>query len=309
MKTTEHTTLPGTTNIFVNSLCNYHCEGCYATFKDIGGQKPLEMPLTEAAEILRQIAGEPLAENMPARKVTFVGGEPTLYRGLPTLVKLAKSLGLVTTVVTNGLTLTPNYLESFAECLDWIGLSIDGLTPELNQRIGRATAGGRTMDAAAYLDRIAAIRQAGVRLKINTVVSSLNWQADFTEFIREANPARWKILQVTPVSGQNDRHIKLLEVGREKFDAFVARHQPLEFDGIRIIAEPVETIRGSYIMIAPNGRFFDSTTGKHRYSERIVDVGLGAAFKQVTFDEDKYIGRDGNYDPLQLENQHELVAN
>ena len=75
------------------------------------------------------------------------------------------------------------------------------------------------------------------------------------------------------------------------------RHEGLEANGVRVIAEPVETIRGSYAMISPDGRFFDSSTGRHHYSRRIRDVGLSSAFSDVTFDEAKYDGRDGNYDP------------
>jgi radical S-adenosyl methionine domain-containing protein 2 len=298
MKSISNTTLPGTINLFVNSRCNYHCKHCYATFADLSGQKTPELVVEEAMEILHQIAREPLADDMPARKVTFVGGEPTIYKDLPFLVKFAKHLGLVTAVITNGLTLSPKYLESLVGSLDWVGLSIDALTPGLNQRIGRATAAGRSLDASAYLNCIAAIRQIGAQHKINTVVSSLNYQADFSEFILQARPPRWKLLQVTPVAGQNDHFIRSLEVNRNKFEQFVSRHRHLEAQGIRVIAEPVETIRGSYAMVSPDGRFFDSSSGRHFYSQRILDVGLSEAFSQVAFDSAKYDGRDGNYDPF-----------
>jgi len=298
MNTFAYTTLPGTINLFVNFRCNYRCKHCYATFADLSKEKIQELGMNEAVEILSLIAREQLAADMPARKVTFVGGEPTLYQGLPDLVKFAKQLGLVTAVITNGLTLTPKYLESMVGCLDWVGLSIDAVTPGLNQRIGRATPAGRSLDSAAYLNRVAAIRQIGAQLKINTVVSSLNCQADFGEFILQAWPVRWKLLQVTPVAGQNDQFIRLLEIHRSIFEQFAARHQHLEDKGIRVIAEPVETIRGSYAMVSPDGRFFDSSTGRHFYSQRILDVGLAAAFSQVAFDAAKYDGRDGNYDPF-----------
>jgi len=293
----QNTPLPGTINLFVNSRCNYRCKHCYATFADIPGAKLPQLSAEEALVIIQQIADEPLAYGMPARKVTFVGGEPTLHPALPQLVKYAKNAGLVTALITNGLTLSPRYLEPFTGDLDWVGLSIDALTPSLNLRIGRATADSRQLPAAGYLDRAAAIRQIGARLKINTVVSALNCQEDFNEFISEARPIRWKVLQVTPVAGQNDRHIKELQITRSSFEQFVNRHEGLEANGVRVIAEPVETIRGSYAMISPDGRFFDSSTGRHHYSRRIRDVGLSSAFSDVTFDEAKYDGRDGNYDP------------
>jgi radical S-adenosyl methionine domain-containing protein 2 len=290
--------LPGTINLFVNSRCNFHCKHCYATFQDIPGANQPALSETDAKAIIRLIAEEPLPDNTIARKITFVGGEPTLCPFLPQLVGYSKSLGLVTAVITNGTIATPRYLEQFSRILDWVGLSIDGLDQTMNRSIGRATLAGRYLDEADYLERIASIRAIGAQVKINTVVSALNWRSDFTQFITAARPVRWKALQVTPVAGQNDGTIKLLEIDRSKFNAFVDRHRPLTDSGIIVVAEPVETIRGSYAMISPDGRFFDSSEGRHHYSDCILDVGLSNAFNEVAFDEGKYDGRDGNYDPF-----------
>lgn len=290
--------LPGTVNLFINSRCNFHCKHCYATFQDLPGAKLPALAEAEAKAIIQLIADEPLPESIIARKITFVGGEPTLCPFLPELVAYAKSLGLVTAVITNGLTVTPRYLEQFVDVLDWVGLSIDGLDLTMNRNIGRATIGGRYLDQASYLDRVGWIRAIGAQLKINTVVSRLNFRADFTDFILAAKPIRWKLLQVTPVQGQNDQTIKLLDIDRTSFEQFAARHNSLIDSGIIVVAEPVETIRGSYAMISPDGRFFDSSTGQHNYSRRIQEVGLMNAFSEVTFDEAKYDGRDGNYDPF-----------
>ena len=302
MKITTKSILPGTINIFVNSLCNFACKHCYATFQDIAGANLPKLSESDAMEIIQQIANEPLGDNLLARKITFVGGEPTLHPALPSLVRFAKDLGLVTAVITNGLTLNPRYLEQMAGKLDWVGLSIDAVDNS-NQQIGRATRAGRYLDEAAYQQRIEWIKNIGAQLKINTVVSRLNWQSDFSEFIVQANPIRWKILQVTPIEGQNDQFIKLLQIDRAMFDKFVDRHRIVETLGVRTVAEPVETIRGSYAMISPDGRFFDSSTGRHQYSNRILDVGLTNAFSEVSFDAAKYDGRDGNYNPFTGESQ------
>ena len=149
MKNRTESVLPGTINIFVNSLCNFACKHCYATFQDIAGAKLPKLDESDAAAIIRQIANEPLGDHLLARKITFVGGEPTLHPALPSLVKLAKDLGLVTAVITNGLTLNPRYLEKLAGKLDWVGLSIDGLDGATNQQIGRATGAGRYLAASS----------------------------------------------------------------------------------------------------------------------------------------------------------------
>jgi hypothetical protein len=41
----------------------------------------------------------------------------------------------------------------------------------------------------------------------------------------------------------------------------------------------------------PLGRFFDNTTGRHTYSDPILDVGIEAAWAQVQLFEDRFQGR------------------
>jgi hypothetical protein len=84
---------------------------------------------------------------------------------------------------------------------------------------------------------------------------------------------------------------------RADFDAYVARHEArMAGSGIRVVAEPIETIQGSYIMVDPQGRFFDSTSDRHTYSSPILEVGLEHAFGEVSFNPDKFHHRGGTAD-------------
>jgi len=117
MSTFNQLLLPGTINLFVNSRCNYRCKHCYATFADIPGAELPELSADHAVEILSQIASEPLADGMLARKITFVGGEPTLHPSLPSLIKYAKAF---TIFIVSRLTvmihpITSNYRQIFVK--------------------------------------------------------------------------------------------------------------------------------------------------------------------------------------------------
>ena len=48
-------------------------------------------------------------------------------------------------------------------------------------------------------------------------------------------------------------------------------------------------------MIDPIGRFFDDTTGAHRYSESIFSVGVQKAFQQIIWHDEKFVERKGFY--------------
>ena len=53
---------------------------------------------------------------------------------------------------------------------------------------------------------------------------------------------------------------------------------------------------GSYIMIDPEGRFFDNHAGEHHYSKPILEVGVEEAFSSVYYDPVKFLVRGGSYD-------------
>ena len=138
--------------------------------------------------------------------------------------------------------------------------------------------------------------QRGIRLKINTVVTPLNWEEDFTDFIIRANPERWKLLQVLPVSGQNDATVDQFITTEGQFNAYVDRNRGVENTGIAVVPESIELITGSYLMVDPAGRFFDNVTGTHHYSRPILAVGVEAAIKEVNPITERFVERGGLYD-------------
>ncbi len=295
---TKQVVLPESVNYHLNKNCNFRCTGCYAVFNDSPSMPGAMLPRGDMFRIVEAVAAAALPEGRSVRKLTFAGGEPTLCPWLHDLLAHAKSFGLATMLVTNGSRCTPSYLQSLAPALDWLTLSIDSLDAETNRTIGRHDQKRRSLDAAGYSEILDAASRLGIRTKINTVVNRINWREDIGDFIRESGISRWKILQVMEVKGQNDAAIDLLTISRAEFDAYIRRHQSVARAGIRVVPEPADTIRGSYCMIDPKGRFFDSTAGHHTYSVPILEAGIEAAFAGVSFDPTIFEARGGSYDFL-----------
>jgi radical S-adenosyl methionine domain-containing protein 2 len=292
----QSTPLPEAVNYHLNKNCNFRCKGCYATFDEDPSVRGVMLPRKQMFSIVEAIATAPLPAGKTARKLTFAGGEPTLCPWLPELIAHAKSLGLVTMVVTNGSRCTPDYLRRVAPVLDWLTVSIDSLDAETNRAIGRHDSTGQPLSAESYGQILAEAAMLRLRTKINTVVNRINHREDISGFIADSSIARWKVLQVMAVEGQNDENIDLLSVTRAEFDAYVARHHRVAEAGIRVVPEPVTAIRGSYAMVDPQGRFFDSSAGHHTYSKPILNSGVTLAFAQVSFDRQLFDERGGSYE-------------
>lgn len=270
--------------------CNMRCGFCFATFHDIAQEV---LPRGHLGREDSTAVVEKLAE-AGFRKINFAGGEPTLCPFLPDLIRRARDLGLTTSIVTNGSRVTEGWLESVHDCLDWAALSIDSVYPATLLQIGRTTRNG-PMGEQDYLRVTDRFKRHDVRVKINTVVTRFNLDEDLTEFIVKARPERWKILQVLPVTGQNDSAVDEHVISTEEFEQYVVTGRRVEEHGIVVVPENNDLMTGSYVMVDPAGRFFDNVTGAHTYGRSIVDVGVEAALKDVSVNHEKFNSRGGVY--------------
>lgn len=271
--------------------CNMRCKFCFATFRDVKTSilPKGHLPKEQAIQVVKELAQSGF------KKITFVGGEPTLCPWLSELIKEAKNRGLTTMIVTNGTNLTEEFLLQNNSILDWITISIDSINDQTNLLVGRAVAGKRALSLSMYKDAFDRIKKFDYKLKINTVVTKLNYKEQLNEIICYAKPVRWKIFQVLPIIGENDLHIDALKITDKQFQDFLNNHSKL--DSItKIIPENNSQMRGSYVMVDPAGRLFENTNGVYHYSEPILDIGVEKALKQVNYNFNKFISREGNYD-------------
>jgi radical S-adenosyl methionine domain-containing protein 2 len=227
------------------------------------------------------------------RKVTFVGGEPTLVKSLPSLVRFADELGMASMIATNGTGLTDQLLDQLAPPLTnrahpgAVKFSLDSGIGSVEKALGRGT--GHHVEL--LLNRAAAVRARGIPLMVNTVVTALNWQEEMHDILGELGPIeRWKVLQVLRIEGQNDREWDSLKVTTDQFWQFVDRHRDL-----KPIPEDNNAMTESYVMVDPLGRFFQNTGGRHNFSRPILEVGVEAALSDVRWDRAKFLARGGSY--------------
>jgi radical S-adenosyl methionine domain-containing protein 2 len=267
------------------------CKFCFATFQDV------KHTILPKGHLKREDAIRVVDELAFAgfKKITFAGGEPTLGPWLPDLIRAAKSADMTTMIVTNGTRLTDEFLRTNRDVLDWIALSIDSLTDSTNLRTGRAAAGRNVVSQENYLKLTDKIKMHGYGLKINTVVHDQNWQENLSQLIEHGQPARWKVLKVLSIAGQNDQYYRALSIENWQFEHFLKIHENLK-SRTNIVPEYNDNMKGSYAMVDPAGRFIDNADGLHRYSKAILDSGAIEALKEVRYNIEKFQARGGLYD-------------
>jgi len=149
--------------------CNLRCRHCYSSS---GPEEGDGLPVA----LLREAVADAAEEGYTALAVS--GGEPFVYPGLLELLEEARSLGLATTVTTNGLLLDPERLGEMRGKLDLLAISVDGV-PESHDHL-RDSPGA----FAAMESRLQHVREAGQAFGFaftltRSNANELGWVADF----------------------------------------------------------------------------------------------------------------------------------
>ena len=276
-------------NWHITERCNYSCKFCFSKW-----ERPYEIWKDEAAveKLLTMISRSGQAEVFRAitsssgdlqPRINFVGGEPLILgEKLDSYIKIAKSLGIGTSMITNASLLMKHIMV--VKHLDLIGISIDSLSHDTNLAIGRCDSSRRTMSEECLINLVSQIREINelIDIKFNIVVNEHNWEQCLVSRLLLLNPAKIKIFKQLPFGKERG-------ISDTQFNHFLMRN---ETEHESIFIEGNEDMRNSYLMIDPMGRFFQNSTAKeYTFSKPIQDVGILAAIMGMKFDSNKYLNR------------------
>lgn len=274
--------IPISTNLVVSTKCNYNCRFCFGQYKGISNT-PDESHILKIPRLLVE-AG--------CQKLTLEGGEPFLFPQIFELVKKAKKVGLATCIVTNGYFVTKEKMKELSPYLDWIALSVDSASELIEFKLGRGNG-----EHISKCKKIAVwAHELNINLKINSVITSLNFHEDLTNLILELKPHRWKVFQLLQIEGENTETTKDLIITKEEFNHFRKLNNHIKKYGIDFVSESQDDMKGSYIMMLPDGRFISNHEGKYTFGRKtIFNSGVLNALNEVGWDEEKFSRRGGYY--------------
>jgi len=235
-------------NWHLTTRCNYNCKFCFSQKLDSEIHD-----IENAKKVLNKL------KSLGIEKINFVGGEPLLHPLFFDIVRLAKKMNLVVSIVSNGYFLNKTTILKLSPFIDWIGLSVDSAHGEVETALGR----GNGNHVTHVIELAGIIHGAGVKLKINTTVTRLNWTEDMQPFLRRLKPDRWKAFQVLHIGGQNDLYFDELSITDEQFNHFKLLNQE-NIKGITPVFEGNHEMIDSYFMVSPGGMAMSNREGTNR---------------------------------------------
>ena len=103
--------------IYLTNNCNERCRHCYMYAGDIKIEEVEADKWIDVLNGLKQVGCE---------GVTFTGGEITVYKDFDKILKYAHNIGLLVTVLSNGILWSDKLIEELHSYIDEIQISIDG---------------------------------------------------------------------------------------------------------------------------------------------------------------------------------------
>jgi MoaA/NifB/PqqE/SkfB family radical SAM enzyme len=220
-----------------------------------------------------------IVRNERIARFNLAGGEPLLLPKLCELIDYIHQKGIDVSIITNGSLFKEDLLRMGA--ISMIGISIDSFQESTLREMGRCQQNGAVLSQADYLRLCGRIQENGISLKINTVVTALNLNDDFS-LVKQIAPDRWKIFKMQ-VFRQKGFDNTPLQVSGDEFSGFSERQRLL---GIDFIEE--SDMENAYIIVNPSGDLVDNTGGRYRAVGNLLEKPFEQCLQGILFNETLY---------------------
>lgn len=254
-------------NLHFTDHCNYCCKCCYA----VNEKKCLS--LEEIKLVVDNIERYFLINNINDGRINIAGGEPTTCTYLQQIIDYINEKNIKASLITNGSLLTEDFIRQNRNKLVMIGLSIDSLDYVSNIKLGRHC-NYKIFEYDSVVKICKCIKENGIKLKINTVVSKLNENENMTRLYSDVKPDRIKFLQMLPSTD----FAQYQKISDEDFDRYL-----LKYSNYKIVAEKNSNIEKAYMIIDSSGYL---TTNNQHYDKRFYVLGeeINDIINKIDFD-------------------------
>ena len=281
-----------TVNLHFLRCCNYCCKFCF--HRGMLDEKTLS--INQWMRIIDNIAASGVV-----KRVNLAGGEPfMLPKYVIEILKYAKSKGIETSVISNGVNISESIFSKIDEWVDMLGISCDSGSDEINLLIGRHKRETEETDKphCYHVRKVAKMcKEKGKYFKINTVICRENVNDDsIFKLINEIQPNRWKVFRVLKIDNENG----VEKDERPPYEGYITDEELIAWQGkcekycnIKPVYENNDDMLDSYIQIDEEGYLLDSSSGSKLRSFNMLTDDFGESLNKIGFNKQKFINRGG----------------
>lgn len=260
-------------NLHFIDTCNYKCKHCFVN------KENNELSIHKIKLIVDNISRYFIKNGINGR-INLAGGEPLLSKNINEIIDYIYSKNIKVSIITNGYYLTKEFISKNKTKISCIGISVDSLDYDTNLKIGRCEK-NNTIDSNALIELCKYIKESNIRLKINTCLSKLNVNENFTEFLEKTKPDRYKVLEMTCFKNSE---LEGLKATSQEIKTFLEKHKSY----ISIFEHDYEML-DSYIIIDSKGHL--ATNNLHISNLDAVEMDIDLLIKEIGINYINYIKR------------------
>ena len=256
----------------LTSRCNLNCRFC---FGPKGFTEELGTGQVKAVAQKLRAAG--------VQRIVLSGGEPILRKDLPEIIEFATTIGLKVSLATNGFALKESFIRKCGKHLKLVEVSLAGCNEQTELKMR-----GKKGLFKKVIKTLELLKQNGVQIKINTMVSKKN-KICLEEIgaIAEKFGARcWKIFQFVPRNkGKKSR--QEFEISDKEFTR-IKQKISKKFPTLNIAWAPKKYFSRAYFNVYPNGNVSVPRISSEKNIGNILEQTVEELWKNPLFDEEKH---------------------
>jgi MoaA/NifB/PqqE/SkfB family radical SAM enzyme len=224
----------------VTKNCNLNCEFCCGADKS-----KKDSTTAEIKSVIDKL------EKAGVDRIVLTGGEPLIRRDIDEIIKYIYGKGIKVYLSTNGYYLK-EHLDIISDCVDCVGLPLDGFTPQLSEKMTR-----KDSQLDTTLNALKMIKETNKNIitKVGTVVSKINYDTleELGKLLyknEEYEPDVWRLYQFTPL-GEGKKTKDKFYIDDKEYEYTVEKIKK-KFSSKNIGSLSNEESNDTYIFVAPD---------------------------------------------------------
>jgi MoaA/NifB/PqqE/SkfB family radical SAM enzyme len=260
----------------ISSKCNDTCKFC---FRD---STSIDLSLAENMYILNKFI------DYGINKITFTGGEATLYDSLWDLIQYAHNNNIFTNMVTNALAIKDDFFSNMEKHLDCITLSLDGPNSVIQNSMTRNEKHfDNIMNVLKTIDK----RRIVIKKKVNTLVTGINidYITNILPIMYEYKIDVWKLFQFIYPRYMAKLNKKIFYITDSDFfrlkEEILARNRG---KSMKILFLAEQELKTSYFVVSSNGNVRYDGNKESSIIGNLLSENIDDIFKKVNFNYNDY---------------------
>lgn len=242
--------------------CNMSCTFCYCPFTGEKLNKNLCFDIID------------YCSKLGVKTITFGGGDPFLCTFIEDLIIHTNQKGIEIHIDTNGLSLSNDNFSFLEKYVSMISFPIDGVNKDIHKLMR-----GSSIHYDIVMTHLKQIKNTGNKIKINTVVSSINSEKlhDLVPIFNDLGIYAWNLQQFFPIDKALN-HIGKYYIDNEKYNSVIEKIKE---------KSPLFIVENGLIQDRIGNHFFVTHSGNvyvHSKHDRTKYLNIGSIFDSKTIE-------------------------